>query len=349
MLKYTAIVMAMIFCSLNVQADDFMGDYQGSMITDATKEVAAQIIARDKGTYEARIINNFKESGKQFLMLTGKKVGDMVVFSGSFVLNSFDARFNGDDVELSIWAGKIKDGVFSCRKYSVKGGEKLAGTTVSSFKMKKTVRLSPTLNAKPPAGAIILLGKDTKDLSAWENIRGRGKRFPAEWKLKDGVMEVTRRMGNIVTKQEFASYQMHLEFRLPLMANAKGQGRANSGVYNFGRYETQVLDSYGLEGRDNECGGIYKAGPPKINMCAPPLQWQTYDITFTAPAFENDKKVKNAFITVVHNGVVVQDNTELKGCTPGGVSKKEAPKGPLFLQDHGNPVQFRNIWIVEKK
>ena len=111
----------------------------------------------------------------------------------------------------------------------------------------------------------------------------------------------------------------------------------------------QVLDSYGLDGRDNECGGLYRIGAPSVNMCLPPLQWQTYDITFHAPVFDAaGKKTAKARITVVHNGVTIQDQVELPGITGGSIDKNEADPGPLKLQDHGNPVQFRNIWIQEK-
>ena len=116
----------------------------------------------------------------------------------------------------------------------------------------------------------------------------------------------------------------------------------------MGSYETQMLDSFGLEGKDNECGGIYKVAPPKVNMCLPPLAWQTYDVDFTAPRFEGGKKVKNARVTVRHNGVVVHDDVEITTLTPGGTLKEERPAGPLHLQNHDNPVRYRNIWVLPK-
>jgi hypothetical protein len=132
------------------------------------------------------------------------------------------------------------------------------------------------------------------------------------------------------------------------MPEKRGQGRGNSGVYLQGRYEVQILDSYALEGRDNECGGIYKVGPPLVNMCAPPTQWQTYDITFRAPRFDaNGKKIELSTLTVVHNGVTIQNEVKAKGPTTAAPDLTEKGPGGIYLQDHGNPVEYRNIWLVE--
>ncbi|MEQ9071070.1 MAG: DUF1080 domain-containing protein, partial [Gimesia chilikensis] len=141
----------------------------------------------------------------------------------------------------------------------------------------------------------------------------------------------------------------HLEFQLPFMPQARGQGRSNSGCYVLGRYEVQILDSFGLEGKDNECGGIYKVGAPSVNMCFPPLAWQTYDIDFTSAKYDDEgNKTAKARITVKHNGVTVNDDREIDEPTPGGTNKDESVAGPLFLQNHSNPVRFRNIWVIEK-
>ena len=132
------------------------------------------------------------------------------------------------------------------------------------------------------------------------------------------------------------------------MPNAKGQARGNSGVYNQGRYEVQVLDSYGLSGEDNECGGIYKVARPLVNMCAPPMQWQSYDITFRGPRIDKQGKlIENVRITVIHNGVLIHDKLEIPGTTGGASDMDLHLPGPLKLQDHGNLIQYRNIWLVE--
>ena len=127
------------------------------------------------------------------------------------------------------------------------------------------------------------------------------------------------------------------------MPDATGQARSNSGVYLHDCYEIQVLDSFGLEGKDNECGGIYSVSEPSVNMCFPPMTWQTYDIEFTAPVYEDGKKVKNACATIKHNGKVIHDNIELHG-TPGRQGEGPGPR-PLHLQGHGNKVQYRNVWV----
>jgi len=201
--------------------------------------------------------------------------------------------------------------------------------------MKKIERKSPTLGAEPPKGAVVLFGKEG-DESNW-NV---GKIV----ELSDGKF-----LNNgIKSKEAFGNFSMHVEFRLPWMPNSREQGRGNSGVYLQDRYEVQVLDSFGLKGLNNECGGIYTLHAPKVNMCYPPMVWQTYDIDFTAATFEGDKKKTPARSTIKHNGVLIHDDVELKGITGGGQPETAMP-GPIQLQNHGDPVVFRNIWVMEKK
>ena len=195
-----------------------------------------------------------------------------------------------------------------------------------------------TLGAKPPSGAVVLF--DGKDLSAWTARDGK----PAGWTVEDGIITIAPGKGDILTKDAFGSYKLHIEFNVPYMPEASGQGRGNSGVYQQGRYELQVLDSYGLEPKDNECGGIYHQVTPKVNACKPPLQWQTYDVTLHAARCADGKVDRKARISVVQNGKLIIDDAEIDP-SPGGVDSDACKDGPILLQDHGNAVQYRNIWI----
>jgi hypothetical protein len=199
-------------------------------------------------------------------------------------------------------------------------------------KLPKVERKSPTLGAKAPAGASVVF-----DGNGVEKLEG-GKVTP------DGLL-----MQGVTSKDSFGDATWHIEFRLPYQPKDRGQGRGNSGAYIQGAYEIQMLDSFGLEGLNNECGGVYSVAAPAVNMCYPPLQWQTYDIDFTAPKYDGDKKTSPARMTVRHNGVVIHDNVAVNQITPGGTGGDDKRvKGPLHLQDHGNPVRYRNIWVQPK-
>ena len=205
------------------------------------------------------------------------------------------------------------------------------GNQIASFK--KTVRESPTMGMEPPAGAVVLFNGKSGD--AFEGAR----------LTPDGLL-----MEGVTSKQKFGNCKVHLEFRLPYQPNDRDQARGNSGCYLQGRYEVQILDSFGLAGKNNECGGLYSIKDPDLNMCLPPLVWQTYDIDYKAAKFAADgKKSEPARITVRHNGVVVHHEVELPKATTAAPNGEGADKGPLFLQNHGNPVRFRNIWVVEEK
>jgi len=182
---------------------------------------------------------------------------------------------------------------------------------------------------------------DGQDTSAWTHGGDRG----VEWEVADGVMTITPGKGSIFTKQAFSDFRMHVEFNIPRMPdNVRGQGRGNSGVYIQRRYEVQILDSYGLAPRNNECASIYTVRAPDKNVCKQPGQWQSYDITFRAARWDGDKKTANARITLVHNGEVVHNDVEIPDKT--GAGQPEGPTAePILLQDHGNAVSFRNIWI----
>jgi hypothetical protein len=183
----------------------------------------------------------------------------------------------------------------------------------------------------------------------WKDLDLSAVDYSARWKMIDGAMEVVPGSGSIVSKKKFTDFELHLEFRSPFMPDQTGQARGNSGVYIQGRYEVQVLDSYGLEGADNECGGIYKIARPRVNMCAPPTQWQTYDVTFKAARFDpSGIKTEPAHITVIHNGIPIYEDLLLPGPTAEAIDQNENEPGGIMLQDHGDLVQYRNVWIVEK-
>ncbi|MEA2062899.1 MAG: DUF1080 domain-containing protein [Gemmatimonadota bacterium] len=194
----------------------------------------------------------------------------------------------------------------------------------------------------PPSDAIVLF--DGTDLSEWEGRKGG----QPTWTVARGAMTVNK--GGIKTKREFGDIQLHLEFASPAPPVGEGQNRGNSGVYIHGNYEVQVLDSYSYISEtyfDGQCGSIYKQHAPLVNASRAPGRWQTYDIIFRAAIFDTSgKKIKKAILTVLHNGVLIQDHVEVTP-TGGAASNKELKKGPIHLQDHHHPVKFRNIWVRE--
>jgi hypothetical protein len=273
-----------------------------------------------------------------------RKLGFQVIAQGDGKFHSYDflGGLPGDggrrlDGSRNVVLGETKDGVTYFPTAAVtlmaKDGVMYAtnanGKTV--LEIKRTVRKSPTLGAEPPEGATVLF--DGKSADGWTG----GKLTP------DKLLAA-----GCVSKKELKDFQLHLEFQTPFMPTARGQARGNSGVYLQNRYELQVLDSFGLTGTDTECGAFYTLRGPGVNMCFPPLSWQTYDIDFKAARFDDTgKKTAKALVTVQHNGVPIFDKLELRGSTPGGQAEADTP-GPIQLQDHGDPVRYRNIWVVEK-
>jgi hypothetical protein len=191
-----------------------------------------------------------------------------------------------------------------------------------------------------PSDAISLF--DGSNLSNW---RGEGG-GEAKWQVRDGYMEVNG-TGSLLTREEFGDVQLHLEWATPSLVSGEGQGRGNSGVYFQGRYEVQVLDSY--QNRtypDGQAGAIYQVAAPLVNASRAPGLWQTYDIVFHAPKPRADGKIEPGSLTVFHNGILIQDHVALKGeATTAAKFSGATPKGPLMLQDHGNPVRYRNVWV----
>ena len=205
--------------------------------------------------------------------------------------------------------------------------------------------------AKAPEGATILFDGTERSMANWTDRGGK----PTKWKLVDGALESVKGAGYIQSRDSFGSCRLHIEFATPRDVKGSGQGRGNSGVFLMGQYEVQVLDSYeNTTYPDGQCGALYGRAKPRVNASRPPGEWQTFDITFHRPIFDEDGNVtRKAKFHVVHNGVVIHDNVELSGGTgwrgPHSISEYKAhgDKGPLQMQDHGNPVRFRNIWMQE--
>ena len=310
----------------NIPADfAYQGEYAGS-------GMGAQVIALDKGAFQVVLfpggLPGAGWDGKNRSLLNGKLEGKKVALSAAkgnrkYLAGSPDAfsatrKFPPDGHKP--YSGSLSNGIISLGKGIV---------------LKKTQRKSPTMGKKAPKGAITLFDGSNKD--EWQ-----GGRLDEKTRLlnTDG--------SDIRTRRKFNDYHMHLEFLLPYRPAARGQGRGNSGFYQIDHFEVQILDSFGLEGANNECGGIYSIKDSDVNACFPPLSWQTYDVDFTNAKTKDGKKIKNAKITVRLNGIVIHDNFEIPRKTGGSRGEPEGTPGPMKLQGHGNPLQFRNIWIVEK-
>lgn len=285
------------------------GEYAGTVVADGSRW-GAQVIALGDG--------KFRSIGyKGGLPGDGWLPGDET--------NTAEGKLQGSVVVIDAAEFVVKiDG--ATLKITTPDGEELGS-------LPKVDRKSPTLGAKAPQGALVLF--DGSNVDHWNNAQ-----------LTDDHNLAAK---NPDTKEKFGDHTLHIEFRTPFMPKSQGQARGNSGVYLQSRYELQVLDSFGLEGLDNECGGIYSISKPLLNMCFPPLSWQTYDIEFKAARFDaSGNKTANARVTIRHNGVVIHNDRELPHGTPGRLPNEGPEPAPLFLQDHGNPVVFRNIWVVQK-
>jgi len=302
-----------------VFVDKITGEYTGKFTVDGKEgEGLAQVIAEGKGQYRAALMRGLWKTAKDAkqvrIELTGKVDKD-----GNVPLSGKG------------WTGKL-----------IAGKSIEAKADKGKFSGKWSVRKSPTLCAKPPRGAIVILPFEPGKKPSLDGMTNKS------WRpLDTGAMEVGR--GNQFSARKFGSAKFHVEFRCPYEPTRRGQGRGNSGVYIQKRYEVQVLESFGLMSRSNDCGSIYKVANTRINACLPPLQWQTYDIEFTGAKVGADGKMTSPpKMTVKHNGILTHENQVLPGKTVAAAASGLIPKDSIMLQDHGNKVQYRNIWAVEK-
>ncbi len=295
----------------DVDADfAFQGEYSGSSSKlGCPTNYGLQVAALGQGKFDAKLYE-------------GGLPGNGASGQSAFVLHG--ERSEGNDLKLagSGWTVTILSG--QAAQVGLESG------TPDIALLNKVERSSPTLGAKPPANAVILFDGSAPTLLKGANV-------------KDGLLQV-----GTETVNGYRDFSLHGEFRTPYMPAARGQSRGNSGFYLQRRYEVQVLDSFGQWPQYNEAGSIYKTKPPDVNMSYPPLAWQTYDIDFTAARFDPaGNKLSHAVLTVRHNGVTVQNQVTLYNKT--GAGKPEGPDPlPILLQNHGNPVEFRNVWLVEK-
>lgn len=301
-----------------------------ALLATSLSSAAAPLVGKPTWTDPAKAAAedpDFKVQGEY--VAKGKAAQVVATGKGSFLVSEYAGGLPGAG-----WDGS---------KISRSNGDK-AFVTNKLGGFERIERKVSTLGAKPPEGAVVLF--DGEGTEEWNKA-----------KVEDGLL-----MAGTTTKRKFKDFKLHLEFRLPYKPETplSDQDRGNSGIYIFDRYECQIIDSFGLdydlstwEGKNLSdskqwCGSFYKFRAPDVPMCLPPLTWQSYDIDFTAPKFEGGKKVSNARVTVLHNGVKIHDDLELPKGTGNGGKLPEVPEGPLQFQGHGNPVQFRNIWIEEK-
>jgi hypothetical protein len=318
----------------------FLGDWEGQPGKDRPRAIFAQVIPRGGNAYRINFLPAFDQRCPPFAEVDAKAEGGALRFDQA----GWSGRIEG---ELLQGTGLLRD----------KPGSQEAREI--TFEMKKTVRPSPRLGAQPPDGAIVLY--DGQNLDNLESD-GRDGETAIRWQRMEDFLRVWPPLTEhsfgaaLRTREAFTDFQLHLEFRLPLIAGVTGQSRANSGVIieEFEFYELQILDSYGLPGYWDECGAVYNKEAPKVNACRPPGQWQSYDVVYHAPRFDTQGKLAvPARITLDLNGKRIHYEVELPYSANALKMRREKPDlktpGRVIFQHHGDPVDFRNIWIKDLK
>jgi hypothetical protein len=299
------------------QLDPFTGNWRGEWTKGDEKDpwLAAQIVPLGKSKYRITLMNLLDARCPKLHTTEATADGDRLTFRNDTLFGAIaGGEFTG---------GKVKE--------------------EDRFRLSRIELESPTLGEPPPNGAVVLFDGSSVD-AFWK---------PRGWVITpDHTLLVTPKSPDVSTKEKFSSVQLHLEFRLPYRPEKRGQDRGNSGVFLQNHYEVQILDSFGLDGLYDECGAIYKIAAPRVNACRPPLQWQTYDITYHAPRFDaRDNLVALGRMSVLQNGVPVHTDQQLLWPTSGGGNKrrKAHPDSPerIRFQEHGDFMEYRNIWLVE--
>ncbi len=322
--------------------DPYTGNWSGTVKSNAKESPVHATVIAYRNRYEVTFRAEPDPRKPAFVVFSGKVQMDKLVLEQDQSAKPTDATTTQSEMpnKAKQWSGQAIG-------KELKGT--IAGSETGTFSLQKIpFQPSPTLGEKAAVGAVILF--DGTHLKAWESKQAT--KDSIQWIVTAaGALEVvSQRDGkktkqDLRTKDDFGDYRLHLEFKLAHKPEATGQGRSNSGIIHLGVYETQILDSFGLYGRDNECGGIYKTREPDRNAGYPAGLWQTYDIAFKAPRFSSEGiKIADARMTVRLNGLLIHNDVAVPKPTGGG---KETARGPIVLQDHGNPVQFRNIWVVK--
>lgn len=317
----------------SAESDPYLGDWEGqweakSKVVKQNPAMVAQVVPRGGGAYQINLLSEFDRRIWPYAKLSAQVRGKKLVF------------------DQEGWSGTVSGNTLT--------GKSTNADTAGTFTLKKVTRLSKRLGAKAPKGAIVLF--DGSNFDAWRDFNKADATIP--WVIQaDGSMRVVTsddksKRVNLATKQTFGDCRLHLEFRTPLEPENIDQFRANSGVFLQDVYEVQILDSYGVDATYSDCGALYHVAAPKLNACSPPGQWQSYDITYKAPRFNDAGELTQpATVTVNHNGHLVQRNEPLPHLTShtqrGRSAAHPTEPGRIWLQDHGHEMEFRNIWLVE--